>query len=67
MLSAAPGFQISTILDRTLTDTPDNGPANVGTQDSGFKDGVTILKLAPNCIGSGVLNSAGTPSAVNAV
>ena len=58
---------MSTRLDNTLIDTPESGPARVGIAESGFKDGVSILILAPNCTGIGTLNSAGTPNAVIAV
>ena len=63
MVSADPGLQIPTRLEKVLIDTPDNGPANVGIKESGFKDGVNILTFAPNSTGNGTLNSAGTPNA----
>ena len=65
IVSAAPGAPaISTKLEITLIDTPDNGPENVGIIESWFNDGVNILTCEPNCTGKGTLNSAGTPTAV---
>ena len=44
MVSAAPGApKKSTRPVNVLIDIPATGPANVGTIESGFKDGVIIL------------------------
>ena len=67
MVSAAPGDQILTRLDKVVTPIPASGPENVGTSESGLRDGVSIFTCEPNSTGNGVLNSGPIPILVSAV
>ena len=48
-------------------DRPANGPENVGNQDSGFADGVSILIDEPNCNGIGATNFSPRPNTLRAL